>query len=102
LIFQTRDNDLDFENPVSFADFSNWSLAQFFEFHAQNSKTPLASLTNLNVSVAVGNHQNFVVERYGEKPGRQINKDRFESLLKKSKESQTRYLRHFGGNLNQG
>jgi hypothetical protein len=65
-IFETPDSDLDYEHAVAFGDLEDWTLVYLFQFYVQEVGKPIASLTELNVSIGSGNPQKFVVGRYRE------------------------------------
>lgn len=65
VIFETPDNDFDYEDPIAFCHLETWTIAEFFQFYVDKSKKPAATVTKLELSIGFGKLQSFVVERYG-------------------------------------
>lgn len=82
-IFENSSEDYDYEHPIPFNATEGWNLAQFFDCYARKSGKAVGSLSKLKISIAFGNQQTFVVERYAEARKWQVVKDRLESLYEK-------------------
>jgi hypothetical protein len=58
-----------------------WSLAELFHFYTQKLGTPIGSIERLDISIAFGNYQRFVVKRNREERSWQTVKDIIASLF---------------------
>jgi len=84
-VFKNENGDFDFDNPIPFSHAETLNTYDFFVLFARNSGVSLASLHILTVSLAFGNQQSFVVERYGEKAKWERTRSRLEAMFVREK-----------------